>query len=93
MLEDTYYLNNGYPMPKVGLGVYKITDEEMENAVSSALDIGYRAFDTAYFYKNEIALGNALKNLMYHVLNYLLHQRYGMIIKDMIKQLNFLQNL
>lgn len=61
MLKDTYYLNNGYPMPKVGLGVYKITDEEMENAVSSALDIGYRAFDTAYFYKNEIALGNALK--------------------------------
>ena len=51
MLEDTYYLNNGYPMPKVGLGVYKITDEEMENAVSSALDIGYRAFDTAYFIK------------------------------------------
>ncbi|OEK69144.1 glyoxal reductase [Staphylococcus equorum] len=61
MLEDVYYLNNGYPMPRVGLGVYKITDEEMEPAVTAAIEAGYRAFDTAYFYKNEIALGNALK--------------------------------
>lgn len=61
MIEDVYYLNNGYPMPKVGLGVYKITEEEMEQAVTAALEAGYRAFDTAYFYKNEIALGNALK--------------------------------
>ncbi|MGO2206794.1 aldo/keto reductase [Staphylococcus xylosus] len=61
MIEDVYYLNNGYPMPKVGLGVYKITEEEMEQAVTAALGAGYRAFDTAYFYKNEIALGNALK--------------------------------
>lgn len=48
-------------MPKIGLGVYKITEEEMEPAVTAALEAGYRAFDTAYFYKNEIALGNALK--------------------------------
>lgn len=61
MLEDVYYLNNGYPMPKVGLGVYKITDDEMNVSVATAIDAGYRAFDTAYFYKNEIALGNALK--------------------------------
>ncbi|MGW7795737.1 aldo/keto reductase [Staphylococcus xylosus] len=61
MIEDVYYLNNGYPMHKVGLGVYKITEEEMEQAVTAALGAGYRAFDTAYFYKNEIALGNALK--------------------------------
>lgn len=61
MIEDVYYLNNGYPMPKVGLGVYKITEGEMDQAVTAALEAGYRAFDTAYFYKNEIALGNALK--------------------------------
>ncbi|MBU0436908.1 aldo/keto reductase [Staphylococcus succinus] len=61
MINDTYYLNNSYPMPKVGLGVYKISEEEMDIAVETALEAGYRAFDTAYFYKNEIALGNALK--------------------------------
>lgn len=62
MGNDTYYLNNGYPMPKIGLGVYKITDEEMEVAVHSALEAGYRAFDTAYFYGNEQALGQALRS-------------------------------
>ncbi|RIP35960.1 aldo/keto reductase [Staphylococcus gallinarum] len=62
MIEDVYYLNNSYPMPKVGLGVYKITEEEMKISVETALLAGYRAFDTAYFYKNEIALGKALKD-------------------------------
>lgn len=62
MENDVYYLNNGYPMPKVGLGVYKITDDEMETAIQSALEIGYRAFDTAAFYNNELALGRALKH-------------------------------
>ncbi|KYH15138.1 aldo/keto reductase [Staphylococcus kloosii] len=62
MGNDTYYLNNGYPMPKIGLGVYKITDEVMEVAVHSALEAGYRAFDTAYFYGNEQTLGQALRS-------------------------------
>ncbi|SUM73683.1 plant-metabolite dehydrogenase [Staphylococcus saccharolyticus] len=42
------------------MGVYKITDEEMDNVVNTALEAGYRAFDTAYFYGNEKALGKAL---------------------------------
>lgn len=62
MVNDTQVLNNGYPMPSIGLGVYKITDEEMDNVVKTALDAGYRAFDTAYFYGNEEALGKALNN-------------------------------
>ena len=62
MVNDTQILNNGYPMPKIGLGVYKVSDEEMETAIQAAIDDGYRAFDTAYFYKNEEALGKALKN-------------------------------
>ncbi|MBU5271667.1 aldo/keto reductase [Staphylococcus caprae] len=62
MVNDTQVLNNGYPMPSIGLGVYKISDEEMDNVVKTALDVGYRAFDTAYFYGNEVALGKALNN-------------------------------
>lgn len=61
MENDVYYLNNGYPMPKIGLGVYKITDNEMATAIESALEVGYRAFDTAYLYDNEVALGRVLK--------------------------------
>ena len=59
-INDTQYLNNGYPMPSIGLGVYKITDDEMNEVVNSAIEAGYRAFDTAYFYGNEQALGRAL---------------------------------
>ncbi|GJF87454.1 aldo/keto reductase [Staphylococcus argenteus] len=62
MENDVQILNNGYPMPSVGLGVYKISDEDMTTVVNAAIEAGYRAFDTAYFYGNESSLGNALKN-------------------------------
>lgn len=60
-INDTQYLNNGYPMPSIGLGVYKITDDEMNEVINTAIEAGYRAFDTAYFYGNEQSLGQALK--------------------------------
>ncbi|MGZ1875887.1 aldo/keto reductase [Staphylococcus argenteus] len=62
MENDVQILNNGYPMPSVGLGVYKISDEDMTTVVNAAIEAGYRAFDTAYFYGNESSLGSALKN-------------------------------
>ena len=48
-------------MPSIGLGVYKITDDEMNEVINTAIEAGYRAFDTAYFYGNEQSLGQALK--------------------------------
>ncbi|UMT76292.1 aldo/keto reductase [Staphylococcus roterodami] len=63
MENDVQILNNGYPMPSVGLGVYKITDEDMTKIVNAAIEAGYRAFDTAYFYGNEASLGSALKDI------------------------------
>lgn len=62
MLNEIQILKNGYPMPSVGLGVYKISDEDMTKVVNAAIDAGYRAFDTAYFYDNETSLGRALKD-------------------------------
>lgn len=62
MENDVQILNNGYPMPSVGLGVYKISDEDMTAVVNAAIEAGYRAFDTSYFYGNESSLGKALKN-------------------------------
>ncbi|WP_256025973.1 aldo/keto reductase, partial [Staphylococcus aureus] len=62
MLNEIQILNNGYPMPSVGLGVYKISAEDMTNIVNAAIDAGYRAFDTASFYDNEASLGRALKD-------------------------------
>lgn len=62
MENDVQILNNGYPMPSVGLGVYKISDEDMTEVVNAAINAGYRAFDTAFFYGNESSLGSALQN-------------------------------
>lgn len=54
-------LNNGIQMPLLGLGVYDMYNQEAEKAVSWALEIGYRLIDTAAMYKNEIEIGNAVR--------------------------------
>ncbi|MFZ0477471.1 MAG: aldo/keto reductase, partial [Halobacillus sp.] len=49
-------------MPKLGLGVYKMEEEqEVVRAVKSALDLGYRHLDTASFYGNESGLGRGIR--------------------------------
>ena len=53
-------LNNGVRMPKLGLGVFQMSDAEVAEAVPAALDAGYRLIDTASRYYNERALGAAL---------------------------------
>jgi 2,5-diketo-D-gluconate reductase A len=55
-------LNNGVKMPILGFGVYQIPDAaECEKSVLTALETGYRSIDTAAAYKNEEAVGNAIK--------------------------------
>lgn len=49
-------------MPQVALGLWKMTNgEECQQAVATALDLGYRHFDTAQVYGNEGYLGEALE--------------------------------
>ncbi|KHE67567.1 aldo/keto reductase [Halobacillus sp. BBL2006] len=61
-LTEAATLSNGINMPKVGLGVYKMeNDEEVVKAVKSALEVGYRHIDTASFYDNEEGVGQAIK--------------------------------
>src|SRR3989344_6859227 len=58
----TIILNNKVRMPALGLGVYQIPKgSETENAVLSALKIGYRLIDTAALYGNEQDVGNAIR--------------------------------
>lgn len=54
-------LNNGITMPILGLGVYDMYNREAEEAVSQALEIGYRLIDTAAMYENENEIGNAIR--------------------------------
>ena len=58
----TIIINNGIKMPILGFDVFQITDlEECENSVIEAIKSGYRLIDTAASYKNEVAVGNAIK--------------------------------
>ena len=55
-------LNTGAQIPMVGFGVFRVPDlQECENAVYEAIRIGYRLVDTATAYKNEEAVGAAVR--------------------------------
>lgn len=55
-------LNNGVEMPQEGFGVFQVSDLTLcEQAVTDAIAIGYRLIDTASSYKNETAVGAAIR--------------------------------
>lgn len=62
-LQTKRVLANGYEMPIVGLGVYKMTNpDETLAAITKALDVGYRHIDTASLYANEEQVGEAIRH-------------------------------
>ena len=59
---QTVCLNNGVQMPLEGFGVFQVPDAaQCEQAVSDALEAGYRLIDTVAAYMNEEAVGNAIR--------------------------------
>ncbi len=56
----TVTLNDDNTMPVIGLGVGELSEAETEQAVSAALEAGYRMIDTAAAYGNEAAVGRAV---------------------------------
>jgi len=60
-ITDTFELNNGLKMPKVGFGTWQTKPgKETFDAVSNALKAGYRFIDTAKAYQNEKSVGEAI---------------------------------
>lgn len=53
-------LNNGVMLPALGLGVFQTPPDETGDAVTAALDAGYRHIDTAAAYGNEREVGQAI---------------------------------
>jgi diketogulonate reductase-like aldo/keto reductase len=58
----TLTLNNGVTMPALGLGVFQTPPDETRDAVTAALQTGYRHIDTAAAYGNERQVGEAVHN-------------------------------
>lgn len=76
-MKRSLTLNSGAEMPIIGLGTYKVNKNalllyifistlqlgliEASQAVSYAIDAGYRHFDCAWFYGNEYNVGYAIR--------------------------------
>src|ERR671916_2837093 len=54
-------LNDGNSIPQLGFGVFQIKPEDTAEAVSEALEVGYRHIDTAEMYGNEKEVGEAIR--------------------------------
>ncbi|MFD1410034.1 aldo/keto reductase [Lapidilactobacillus gannanensis] len=54
-------LSNGVSIPMLGFGTYRIKPSEVADAVAEALADGYRHFDCAHIYGNEVEVGEAFK--------------------------------
>jgi diketogulonate reductase-like aldo/keto reductase len=61
VLKEMYTLSNGVEIPKLGFGTWQIPNEEAYEATLAAFRVGYRHIDTAQAYRNEKAIGEALK--------------------------------
>lgn len=59
---DFITLDNGVKMPMLGLGTWFIDDDKAENAVKTAVQLGYRHIDTAQAYGNEAGVGAGVRN-------------------------------
>jgi 2,5-diketo-D-gluconate reductase A len=60
MIPDSK-LPDGKMIPQIGLGLWKVSEEEFDRSFDAAIANGYRHFDTAQAYGNEEFLGNAIK--------------------------------
>ena len=61
ILNETYTLENGLSIPKLGLGTWFIDDDQAAEAVRTAVKLGYRLIDTAQAYGNERGVGEGVR--------------------------------
>ncbi len=58
----SFSLHNGDQIPAIGLGTWKMEGAAAKDAVSTALEVGYRHIDCAAIYMNESDVGEAFSS-------------------------------
>ncbi|MCW5910300.1 MAG: aldo/keto reductase [Cyclobacteriaceae bacterium] len=61
ILQESFTLSNGVQIPKLGLGTWEISDDNVAEAIRGAIKIGYRHIDSAQGYGNESGVGNGIR--------------------------------
>ena len=62
MYQEMKKLSNGVEIPVLALGTWFIDDDKVEEAVKSAVKLGYRHIDTAQAYGNEQGVGKGISS-------------------------------
>lgn len=62
-IREYAVLNNGCRMPMVGFGTWDVRGQEGLRCISSAIEEGYRLFDTARMYGNEDIVSKAIQDI------------------------------
>lgn len=52
--------HNGFTLPAIGLGTYRLNGDAGAAAIAGAIDAGYRLVDSAFNYENEGAVGRGV---------------------------------
>jgi len=61
MLNERFTLNDGYTVPRIGLGTWQTPADIAARVVREAIEVGYRHVDTAAAYRNEEAVGRGVR--------------------------------
>lgn len=61
LMDKMKKLANGLEMPRLGLGVWRVNDDDATNSVKWAISNGYQLIDTAAVYKNEEGVGEGIR--------------------------------
>ena len=60
-MTTSFTMNDGFTIPGIGFGTWKMPAEETVRSVQSAISTGYRLIDTAALYGNETEVGEAVR--------------------------------
>jgi len=58
--KSVFRCKSGFSIPAVGLGTYKLNGVSGVSAMKHAIKTGYKLLDTAFIYKNETEVGQAI---------------------------------